>query len=190
MSSNQSGKTKTRKAKTEETALETLPKVELLNSRPDALINPGVPYSKEWKDNWLKAAADAEDMAEACAKAKTTITDYLLARTADLEFDAACLVFDQIVDLRITDTVRRQAAEGTVPAQGVYFKSVRRPAFAPGFASWKKPEPEPELPPPIPMPARVADAMVKAGLAEFEMMNRPPELSPNPQLPKPDAVEQ
>lgn len=191
MPSNRPRNTKTPPPKPEETP-PAPPEAKPIKPRPDALLNPQEPYPRAWKDRWLNVAADAMDMAEACANAETTITDYLLARAGDPEFDAACLIFDQIMELRIVDTVRRQAADGTVPAQGVYYKSVRRPSFRPPFRSWYE-EPEPVVPEPeIPMPAQVADAMIKAGLEEFERMNRASELSASPpaelhQLPGPAA---
>ncbi len=193
MPSNQPRKAKTLKPKTEETALETQPKAEKHKSAPNALVRLGARYSEpDWMVRWLNAAADAEDMADACEKSGKTITDYLKARIADPEFDAACLVFDQIVELRIIDTIRRQAEEGTVPAQGMYFKSVRRPSFGPDFASWNALPPPPA--PSTPMPVEVADAMIKAGLEAFEKLNRPSELDPHllddrPQLSGPADTE-
>jgi hypothetical protein len=128
-------------------------------------------YSAVWMVKWLTAAADATSAIDVCEECERTMAEYLEGRLDDSEFDSSCRIFDQIVELRIIDKVRGEAAKGDIRAQALYFKAVRRPAFAPAFISWSA------LPPPppanTPLPAAVADAMVEAGLAAYERLQLP-----------------
>ena len=119
---------------------------------------------------WLIVAAGATDVSEVCEKSQTSIADYLEGRMVDREFDAACRIVEQVVELRIIENVRGQAVKGDLRAQALYFKVVRRPAFTPDFASWHTPPPLP--PPGDPISAEVADAMLIAGLAAYESLQQ------------------
>ena len=130
--------------------------------------NPG--YSRAWMQHWLSVAAGATDVSEVCEKSQTSIADYLEGRMVDREFDAACRIFEQVVELRIIENIRGQAAKGDLRAQALYFKVVRRPAFTPDFGSWHAlPSPPPSDPP---MAPEVADAMIVAGLAAYESLQQ------------------
>ena len=87
---------------------------------------------------WLKAAAEATSVAQACKNSDTMIAEYFQGRVVDSEFDAACRIFDQIVELRIVEKVRQQAQSRRGPRRKLVFRLVRRPAFGPDFPSLER----------------------------------------------------
>lgn len=123
---------------------------------------------------WLDAASQSSSIAEACGKMEppVTITEYLKARAADPEFDAACLVFDQVIELRIIENIRLASENGDARAQALYFRDARRPSFLPGFASWHAAPSPPPTPAVNSFSAEVAAAMIEAGLNEYEAQIR------------------
>ena len=154
---------------------------------PDpALVSPPIPLptrrrarktpgeaacSQPWMENWLRAAAGSNSVVETCNNAGVSLAQYLEGRRTDLAFDTGCRVFDQIVDLTIVESVRHHAIHGDPRAQGLYFKTVRAPSFAPPFAIRSSTHlPAPPAPPTSTqaLPPSVADAMIRAGLAELE----------------------
>jgi len=128
----------------------------------------------EWMRKWLAAAEVAETVDDVCEESSTPMSLYIHGRLGNTSFDDACLLLEQIMELRIRSKISRASLEGDARAQGLYFKEVSRPSFAPAFPSWNAP------PPPAidetPLPAQVAAAMIAAGLAAYE------------ELPPPDGV--
>jgi hypothetical protein len=120
---------------------------------------------------WLEAAAASLSVREACRRAGIGLAQYLIGRQNDLAFDRAALIFDQIVDLMIQESVRSAALDGDPQATRIYFGKVRLPAFLPGFASWAAPARTPPELADEPLPPHVADAMIAAGM---EAMKHPP----------------
>jgi hypothetical protein len=123
---------------------------------------------------WLEAAARMSSIAETCEKMDPplSITEYLKARADDPEFDAACLVFDQVIELRIIENIRLSSEKGDARAQALYFRDARRPSFTPGFASWHAAPTPPPPPASNPLSAEVAAAMIEAGLTKYEAQIR------------------
>lgn len=140
-------------------------------SAPDGQRWPHVPmrwpeqenFSEPWMVRWLEAAGESLSIQEACRQSGVGLAQFLVARQQDPHFDQAALIFDQIVDLVIRDSVRQAALDGDSRAQQLYFSKVFLPAFLPGFASWAAPARRPE--PRKPLPPEVARAVIEAALA-------------------------
>jgi len=123
---------------------------------------------------WLDAASRTSGTAETCEQMKPQLpmTEYMKGRAGDSAFDAACLVFDQIMELKIIDKIRESSLDGDARAQALYFRDARRPSFTPDFASWRAPLPPPPPPATNPLSAEVAAAMIEAGLTKYEAQIR------------------
>ncbi len=94
-------------------------------------------FSQPWMARWLEQAAESNRATEICKKVGISMSDYLLGRSRDAAFDLGCLVFEQIQDLQIRESVRIHAIDGDARAVNAYFRWVRLPCFVPEFASWK-----------------------------------------------------
>jgi hypothetical protein len=155
-------------------------------SLKDAIQNlqPSDPqYEEKWKRHWLKAAEVATGSLQICEHLGTTLAEYFRRRKADPKFDAECLLFDQLIELRIIENIRQQSQSGEIRAQGLNFKNARRAAFDPGFPSWN-PAPRPDAPVGS-MPSEIAAAMIKAGLDAAAKYKNPPLPDDPPPTPEP-----
>jgi hypothetical protein len=105
----------------------------------------------------------------ACLARGITLEEYAQARLTDEAFDAAALMADQILDLRIMDQVRKAAQqEGGLASQTLYFRAGRMEAVQPPFPSLLRPRPRPGLAEAPTLPPEVAAAIIKAGLEAHE----------------------
>jgi hypothetical protein len=134
--------------------------------------------SQFWEEIWLKHVEKAADIAQFCGLLGTTVAEYRHRRLTDKDFDGQCLIFDQLIDMRIIDTLRKQAQAGETRAQGLYFKTVRRAAFDPGFPSWNALPSTEQSAPQGNLSAEIADAMIAAGLEAHARSKRPPDETP------------
>jgi hypothetical protein len=130
---------------------------------------------------WIDAAAAAQSVEDANTEAKISMFDYHRGRIADPAFDAAALIFDQVLDQRVLFSVRDKAIKGDAKAQVLYYGKARLPAFVPGFPSWREAnrrdtgDGEART-----IDPRVAEAMVAAGIKAAEEAERVAEPSPRP----------
>ena len=143
-----------------------------------ALKSDDPQYEAKWQRIWLRHVEKATSIEQVCEDLGTTIAEYRHQRAKDKDFDGLCLVFDQIVELRIIDTLRKQAQAGETRAQGLYFKTVRRAAFDPGFPSWNALPSTEQSAPQGNLSAEIADAMIAAGLEAHARSKRPPDETP------------
>ncbi len=97
-----------------------------------------------WMKRWVDAAAKAQSVEDVNIAAGINMFDYHHGRLDDPGFDAAALVFDQILDQLVLFSVRNAAIKGDGKAQVLYYGKVRVPAFVPGFPSWRAAEAEAE----------------------------------------------
>lgn len=137
---------------------------------------PATVFARPWMAGWVEAAAAAHSVKEACDAVGVSLADYHRGRLEDPAFDAAALVFDQVLDLLVLSSVRNAAIGGDARAQVLYYGQARLPAFVPAFPSWSAPESpgaragtrrrgdEPAADPEPMIDPRVAEAMVAAGL--------------------------
>lgn len=178
---------KTRKNKTQETKpAEAAPTARPRGKKPKLLGPKDAVYAEKWMYDWLEVAGDFENQKtsaiDVCDEINKSVAEYIQARVVDPLFDASCLIFDQVIDQIIHYAICKESAGGEPRAQGLYYKEVRRPAFDPGFASWNAPPPPP--PAITPLAPGVADAMIKAGLEAYELLNRPETAGPKAEDPK------
>lgn len=104
--------------------------------------NPRFPtkFSQPWMMDWVNAAAVTQSLKMLNEAVGITMWDYHQGRMLDPDFDAAALIYDQILDLIVLSSVRDNAIEGDARAQVLYFARVRIPAFCPAFPSWLAPK--------------------------------------------------
>jgi hypothetical protein len=102
-----------------------------------AAVWPAVKHSRPWMDGWLEAAATSQSVEQANTAVNINMFDYHCGRMEDPGFDAAALIFDQILDQLVLFSVRDAAIRGDVKAQLLYYNKARLPAFVPGFSSWR-----------------------------------------------------
>lgn len=80
---------------------------------------------------WIKAVETCDTIRQACDRVEVSLAAFQRARLADPEFDDACRIYDQIADLKITESLRIKALEGNVAAMNLYFRRVRVLVFGP-----------------------------------------------------------
>lgn len=136
MSSPKNSKPKTTKPKTAKPSASLLPAVV---SSTDTVIEPAAPVlarewslSHPWMSRWIESVTRLHSIVEACEATQVHVIDICEARQTDPEFEDACRIHDEVVDLVITDAVRTQAIHGDIRSQVLYFSQVRSLVFGNG----------------------------------------------------------
>ncbi len=153
-------KTKVTKRKNAEAKVEATTTVENVNES-DMPLPPPAPrafqdliLSELWMRPWAEIAVATSSMSDACAKVGVSIADFAAARGRDSVFDSLCRVTEELVDLRIMDTLCCGAIRGEARFLALYFGRGRDLLFDTGVK-----------PADTTISASVAEAMIRAGLA-------------------------
>jgi hypothetical protein len=165
-------KTETKKA-TKTTAKLKPPTKENLQLPPPvpARVFDDLVLSQAWMKPWIEAALITENSADACRQIGVSIADFTAARGSDHAFDALCRVYEEIVDVKIMNTLCSHAMRGEAHALALYYKQVRTLMIAGGAKASDQM-----------LSASVVEAMIHAGL---EAEGRPPALKPSQAKHKP-----
>jgi hypothetical protein len=141
----------------------------LVPELPDGLTEP-------WMRRWAEAAAASGNVEDACVKAGVTYSAYAAARRRDATFDDLCRVHDQVLDLRIADSLRAHALKkGDARHQSLYFNRVRALLL---------PDPDAASADDL-ISSAMAEAMVRAGLLAGATRPATARPSLSPSRPKP-----
>ncbi|MCU1376838.1 MAG: hypothetical protein JWO68_4124 [Actinomycetia bacterium] len=81
--------------------------------------------SEPWMIPWAAAATATGNIEAACQTAGVSLSVFTEARGRDAAFDEICRTHDQIVDLKITESLRSHAMNGDVRFQSLYYTRVR-----------------------------------------------------------------
>lgn len=112
--------------------------------------------SEPWMLPWAEAAVDIGSTTDACARVGISIADFAKARSRDSVFDSLCRIYEEVVDLKIRDTLCSGAIKGEARFLSLYFGRVRELLFESVNANKTSD---------TAIPAAVAEAMIRAGLA-------------------------
>jgi hypothetical protein len=118
----------------------------------DALV-----LSQDWMKRWMDVALVTENPEDACRQLGVSIADFTAARANDPEFDSLCRKYENIIDVKIMNTLCASAMKGEAHALALYYKQVRA-MMIDGAAKTS----DQALPP------SVVEAMIRAGLEAKE----------------------
>ena len=113
--------------------------------------------SQAWMKPWMDAALITENFADACQQIGVSIADFTIARAGDPTFDSVCRTYENVVDVKIMNTLCAHAMRGEAHALALYYKQVRALMIDGGAKTSDQT-----------LSASVVEAMIHAGLQAQE----------------------
>jgi hypothetical protein len=159
--------------KSETKTTRTIPKTATNSDNENSQLPPPAParvfanlvLAEDWMKPWIEAAVISGNSADACRQIGVSIADFTAARGSDHAFDSLCRTHEEIVDVKIMNTLCSHAMKGEAHALALYYKQVRTLMIEGGAKTSDQM-----------LSASVVEAMISAGL---EAKGKPPALKPS-----------